>query len=498
MRPIPSNVAIHHSEDYSYPDAPFHPVVVYPELVGRLPYSVETQGVNPIYANVRETLALLGCDKEHIGTPNWSPFREFVKPGQHTVIKPNLVRAKHPMGTEGVLSMISHASLIRPLIDYTLLANGGKGVISICDVPLQSSVWEDLITYSGLKDLVEFYRIHGVDIELLDLRKEISHNNADGVIIRRDIEERDPRGYTSVDLGKTGRLMGVIGHHDRFEITDYGKGTVPKHHNPEVNEYYVPNTVLRSDFFINVPKLKTHRKTGLTCAMKNLVGINGDKSWLAHHRRGAVRFGGDEYEKFHFRVWVKWHVFAFLKRHSWGVVVAGLLKKLWKRIFWGGMSHEEFQIQESINGGATRERVGTSEGSWYGNDTIWRCVIDLNNIIFFADKEGTLHQAQQRSYLGVVDGVLAGEREGPMEQTPRKAGVIITGTNPVAIDFAAAHVMGFDWKKIPQIREAMTNQHYPLVSFSSEEISYLSNDSDIDALNLHFIPTRGWKEMIER
>jgi hypothetical protein len=53
--------------------------------------------------------------------------------------------------------------------------------------------------------------------------------------------------------------------------------------------------VLSADLVVNLPKLKTHKKTGVTLALKNLVGINGDKNWLPHHSQGSVEKGGDEY-----------------------------------------------------------------------------------------------------------------------------------------------------------------------------------------------------------
>jgi len=33
--------------------------------------------------------------------------------------------------------------------------------------------------------------------------------------------------------------------------------------------------------------LKLHRKAGITCALKNLIGINGNKEYLPHHRLGG-------------------------------------------------------------------------------------------------------------------------------------------------------------------------------------------------------------------
>src|SRR5438045_9670723 len=50
-----------------------------------------------------------------------------------------------------------------------------------------------------------------------------------------------------------------------------------------------------ADVFINLPKLKTHKNVGLTCALKNLVGINANKNWLPHQTEGTPDQGGDQF-----------------------------------------------------------------------------------------------------------------------------------------------------------------------------------------------------------
>ncbi len=52
---------------------------------------------------------------------------------------------------------------------------------------------------------------------------------------------------------------------------------------------------LVADVFINLPKLKTHKKCGLTVNLKSLVGINANKNLaaalrvrLSPDRRGSV------------------------------------------------------------------------------------------------------------------------------------------------------------------------------------------------------------------
>jgi len=48
-------------------------------------------------------------------------------------------------------------------------------------------------------------------------------------------------------------------------------------------KFKVPRTLLETDFFINVPKLKTMREVRMTCAMKNLFGCIASRTKIAYH-----------------------------------------------------------------------------------------------------------------------------------------------------------------------------------------------------------------------
>lgn len=502
------NVYIHISKNYSYPAPPFNPPKIYPEFV-----KVKNQDVdktNEIYDKVRQVLVGLKLDTRNYGTTNWNPFKELVSKGDHVVIKPNLVRAQHPLGFDPI-SMVTHGSLIRPIIDYVLLATEGDCKISICDVPLQQSSWTELMKVTGINKLHKFYLKKKVNIHLLDLRKEISIENKSGVIIKRIIKDRDPLGYSIVNIGEYSSLMPVMKNYKKFEITDYGTGTVQPHHNPDTNEYFISKTILDSDVFINVPKLKTHRKAGLTCALKNIIGINGDKCWLAHHRKGSKYSGGDEYRTIHnvnqVVLLLKWRVFAFLKRHKSLLPFATFLKFVFskiipriikvayvpKKLFSKKGAAKNHPLADSVAKDANDASL--SEGSWYGNDTIWRVILDLNRILIYVDKEGKFHKTPQRKYFGIVDAIIAGEKEGPLEPTPKHCGAIMGGFNPVAIDFASSEIMGFDWRKIPSIREAFKLNKFPLTSFSHNQINIQSNYTKI---NFQFTPSKGWMGHIEK
>lgn len=54
-----------------------------------------------------------------------------------------------------------------------------------------------------------------------------------------------------------------------------------------------------------------------------------------------------------------------------------------------------------------------SEGSWWGNNTIWKTILDINQIILYADKQGKIQNNIQRKVITIGDMVIAGEGKGP-------------------------------------------------------------------------------------
>ncbi len=142
---------------------------------------------------------------------------------------------------------------------------------------------------------------------------------------------------------------------------------------------------------------------------------------------------------------------------------------------------------------------------WYGNDTLWRSVLDLNKILLYADAEGKMHEDRQRKYISIVDGVLGGENNGPMAPDRKESGVIIIGTNPVAVDTVGATLMGFDYKKIPSISNGYKSVDNSLFDYKSESINIKSNNTDYEKYigdityekSLKFVPHFGWRGHIE-
>ena len=72
----------------------------------------------------------------------------------------------------------------------------------------------------------------------------------------------------------------------------------------------------------------------------------------------------------------------------------------------------------------------------------------------FADMLLDLH-AHVRPHLHIVDGVLGMEGDGPTGGNPRQVGVILAGTNAVAVDHVLCRVLGIEPLDVPVIRAAV-------------------------------------------
>ena len=62
--------------------------------------------------------------------------------------------------------------------------------------------------------------------------------------------------------------------------------------------------------------------------------------------------------------------------------------------------------------------------------------------------------ATVKPHLAIVDGIVGMEGDGPIMGTPKQAGVIVVGENPVSVDATCARIMGADPWKIPYLKMA--------------------------------------------
>ncbi len=437
-----------------------------------------------IKQTIEQSLKNLGLTKEK------GYFKDLIRTGSNVVLKPNFVFHENHSGGK-IDSLITHSSIIKAVIDLLIETNPNIN-ITIIDVPLQSANWDELLKKSEIKKLIEKYKTEkNIEIKIIDGRKERTETDEYYVIQKRHVHNGDPLGYAAVGINDKSEHKAIDKEYSKYRVTDYNPVEMKKHHNTKKHEYLISKTVLNADLFINLPKLKTHRKGGISVSLKNLIGINGSKDWLPHHREGAISEGGDEYPKKTIKSAIFGKTITFLRLKT-----PTMYKYVAKAYYL--LNRKKGKIITNQSGDDSKE------GSWYGNDTLWRTILDINKIIIYADKNGKLKNTRQRAYLTIVDGIIGMEGEGPMAGAPKKSGVIIASFSATSSDLVAARFMGFDEKKIPslnnlkQISKYIGPENIDQVKIISTEKKWQLLKTSPEKVSKKFIPTSGWKGHIER
>src|SRR5579862_839317 len=133
---------------------PFHPSCSYPEYS----FGEVSAEENAVYHAVRECFHLAGLDAEHYSTAEWNPLAGLLRPNWTVLLKPNLVKEKHPRDPDGWKYVITHGSVIRAVADYVYLGLGGRGTIVVADAPQTDSSFPTMVRLLGLDILRDFYR----------------------------------------------------------------------------------------------------------------------------------------------------------------------------------------------------------------------------------------------------------------------------------------------------------------------------------------------------
>jgi uncharacterized protein (DUF362 family) len=381
-------------------------------------------------------------------------WRELIRPGDRVVLKPNFIRESHTKRPDQWEQIITHGTVIAAVAEQVAGALDGRGTITIADAPQTDSDFDKICQRAEIPQLRQRLAVKfpNIKFEILDLRREAWRTRRGVIVERRKLPE-DPRGYTLVDLAGQSCFAGKPG---KFYGADYDTAFTAQHHTNGRHEYLLSRSATDADVFINLPKLKTHKKVGVTLSLKNLVGINGDKNFLPHFCVGTPEEGGDEFPDSRIRNKVQSKLTSMFKS---GPLWTPTVKRVGEKIF-GDTGHV------------------VRSGNWWGNDTTWRMVLDLN-LAFFE---------KPRRYLTIIDGIVAGEGNGPMEADAKPCGLLVAGQNPVAADFVAARLMGFDWQKLPTIREGMR-----LFGLRETDIRVVPELGEPFQFKPHF----GWKGHIE-
>jgi uncharacterized protein (DUF362 family) len=374
------------------------------------------------------------------------------------VVKPNWVQQAHETRPEVWEPVITHPAVVLAVVEELAALLADRGCIALCDSPHTYANFDAILSRGGLCDGLQAIRAAhpGVRIETIDLRRE-TWIARDGVVLERRPNPPDPRGYAALNLGRNSLFHGQAGE-GRYYGADYDSAVVNEHHRGETQEYLLAGTPMQCDLFVNVPKLKTHKKTGLTCSLKNLVGITGDKNWLPHHTEGGPRAGGDEFPE-----------------ESLAHALERVLKRFGRRMALSlpGIGPWLFHRMRQ----AGKQVLGDSEtvvrnGNWCGNDTCWRMALDLNRALLFGNADGTWRDARRaKAYLTVVDGIIGGEGNGPLCPDPVLSGVLLGGDNPAQVDAVACKLMGFEPHAVPLVREAFAAHRWPLADAPLDTIT---------------------------
>jgi len=354
-----------------------------------------------------------------------------IKSADTIVLKPNWVKESHLSKPDDWEYVITHPDIITAVLRKVLEKLGNKGKVIIADGPQTDSSFTKILAHYPVKKWNIMAEAKGVDLKIIDLRDDEWINEGDVTVSRKKLPG-DPKGSTEVNLlSDLSEFNNHLKSKRGYYGADYNIREANKAHDGINNLYRVSRSIIEADVFINLPKLKTHKKAGITCCLKNLVGINTYKNYLPHHSEGGPVELGDQFPTNKIKSKIEGPTMAFLKQYI-------IQNTLMARIF------KPFKRMGKNIFGDTNQTIRS--GNWYGNDTIWRMILDLNKVLFYANPDGTLRDDQwieTKNYIGIVDAIIGGEGNGPMSPDPVNMNAVICGTNPVCIDCVCSRDMGF-------------------------------------------------------
>lgn len=430
---------------------PYHPAEFYPEY----PFGKKGSGENPPYQAIRNLFKIAKLDEKNFGKKTWNPLGEFVSPESKVFI--NFEAGPHPV----------HLSLLRPILDYLFIALKGKGRITVSLGSLYGEAPQPELVNS-IKKLFSFYDSKHLDFRIFSVTEKIRKREQ----ISRE-ENGDPSGYTMVDLADSSEFSSYTGNW-QFRSRRDSKAPL-KDHRPGIHKYLLSSSAMKADVLINLVKLETHALSCLALTLMNCLNIVEDRGGLPFFSAGPPEKGGDEFpygpENKTSLPFLKRILFTALNKIP-------LLEKAFRKI-------------------SSRTVLG---GSWWGNDTLWRTVIDLNKVLLYFNEEGQM-RTKPLHLLNFVDGIISFQHSE--EASDKNTGVVLFGQNPVAVDCAAARLVGVDWKRVPILKKAFEIKTFPLADFHPEDIEVISEDvfvrGKLDTIEplIFFTLPAGWKDKAE-
>lgn len=451
--------------------------------------TADSYDIFPYQDNQASVVKSLRCLWEAWGCDPDNPFTDWISAGGTAVIKPNWVNDRVPIDQD-IFSLVTHSSLIKYVLDWCAFAMDGYGTIIIGDAPLQSCNFSRLLQKMRLEEIINDIKRCYPELNLLveDWRLTVLNNvNKSRCLtinskqcLKDSGDSNRQDNFFLYDRGADSFLEEISDYADDFRVTMYKPSLMNKHHKPGKHEYLLTKRVFDIDLLINIPKMKTHIKTGMTGALKNFVGINGHKEFLPHHIKGSYFEGGDCYCIGN--IFTRWAdaVYDYLWENfmespsSKRILLRYLYRGLWK-------------IGKAVGGD------GITAGSWSGNETLWRTVLDLNHILYFSKNS-------PKKIINLVDGIVAGEGEGPLNPSPKLAGIFVGGENPAYIDAVLGRLMGYNISRLPVVYYALTHKKskFSGPDICDIKITFIDENGKNSSLpfcqlpNLHFKKPKNW------
>lgn len=414
----------------------------------------------------------------------------IIKPNDHVVIKPNFVQESRTQDNDWDY-VITHPIVITAVIELLTELLCTDAEIILADAPMTGASFKKIMEHMPVTTWQTICKNKGITFSVIDLRDEEWEMSDNGIILSRHKLRGDPKGKVMANLVKeNSEFFSKPITKQKLYGADYDTEETNRAHNGVDNWYSVSRTVIEADVIINLPKLKTHKKAGITCCLKNLVGINTNKNLLPHHTIGTPQSGGDQFAD-----------------NSSGRALESSMTNIAKKITtkFKALTPLLVPLKKIAVFCFGNNQKTVRSGGWYGNDTLWRTILDLNKVMFYATTDGTLRDdlpSNRKRYIGIVDAIEAGQGNGPLEPERIHAGALICGTNPVSIDCVAAKLMGYDYRLIPQLSHAFEVQNYKLIDAKYSNISCINDEKllgieDLSQLLDCWMPPLGWEGNIE-
>lgn len=350
--------------------------------------------------------------------------------GKKILLKPNWV--KHFYKPHDSICLCTNDHFLLAVLELVLSRQPASVVIG--DAPIQGCNWDKLVKKELLDAVAALADKYQVKVLVKDFRRVAF----DTVNNKVEVERNSMDQYVIFDVGKKSYLEPIsVAGKNIFRVSQYDPDKFIETHKPGMHKYCITKELFNADIVISLPKIKTHQKAGITCALKNIVGLNGDKDFLPHHRIGGTKQGGDSYPG------------GNILRYWSELCLDNANRNKGKRSYWYWLRFSILLWKISLP-----EKQHQLSAAWFGNDTTWRMVMDLNTIVNFGRADGTIADTPQRFLYSFCDGIIGGQGDGPLWPDPLNLGVVSFSNDSATNDIAMAALMNLKIDRMPLLTAA--------------------------------------------